>query len=185
MKPIKSLFPLIAVALATIAQSNPVDAAELQDAVKSYLVSEDGSNRMTPSVIRFDDGTSAVDGTITLNPTDARQPIDGFGFAITGSAAYNLLKMKPEERQALLTRIFSRSKGYGCSYVRVPIGCSDFSLSDYTCCDTPGIENFSLTAEETDYIRLYYSRDEGDTCHKSRREVYLGSLDSAPLDEGQ
>lgn len=152
MKPIKSLFPLIAVALATIAQSNPVDAAELQDAVKSYLVSEDGSNRMTPSVIRFDDGTSAVDGTITLNPTDARQPIDGFGFAITGSAAYNLLKMKPEERQALLTRIFSRSKGYGCSYVRVPIGCSDFSLSDYTCCDTPGIENFSLTAEETDCI---------------------------------
>lgn len=38
------------------------------------------------------------------------------------------------------------------SYVRIPIGCSDFSLSEYTCCDEKGIENFALTDEETMYI---------------------------------
>lgn len=159
MKPIISFLALGAIALATSAQAvrfpNPtikIEADDSQGAVQSYLVSEDGSNRMTPATISFDSGTGNVDGTITLNPTDQRQEIDGFGFAITGSAAYNLLKMTPAARKALLTQIFSRQHGYGCSYVRVPIGCSDFSLSDYTCCDTPGIENFALTSEETQYI---------------------------------
>lgn len=159
MKPIISFLALGAVALAASAQAvrfpNPtikIEADDSQGAVQSYLVSEDGSNRMTPATISFDSGTGNVDGTITLNPTDQRQEIDGFGFAITGSAAYNLLKMTPAARKALLTQIFSRQHGYGCSYVRVPIGCSDFSLSDYTCCDTPGIENFALTSEETQYI---------------------------------
>ena len=159
MKPIISFLALGAVALAASAQAvrfpNPtikIEADDSQAPVQSYLVSEDGSNRMTPSTISFDSGSDTVDGTITLNPTDQRQEIDGFGFAITGSAAYNLLKMTPAARKALLTQIFSRQHGYGCSYVRVPIGCSDFSLSEYTCCDTPGIENFALTAEETQYI---------------------------------
>lgn len=159
MKPIISFLALGAVALAASAQAvrfpNPtikIEADDSQAPVQSYLVSEDGSNRMTPATISFDSGTGNVDGTITLNPTDQRQEIDGFGFAITGSAAYNLLKMTPTARKALLTQIFSRQHGYGCSYVRVPIGCSDFSLSDYTCCDTPGIENFALTSEETQYI---------------------------------
>uniref|UniRef100_UPI002638F65B glycoside hydrolase family 30 protein n=1 Tax=uncultured Draconibacterium sp. TaxID=1573823 RepID=UPI002638F65B len=40
----------------------------------------------------------------------------------------------------------------GYSYVRISIGCSDFSLSEYTCCDTEGIENFGLTSEEIDYV---------------------------------
>ena len=159
MKPIISFLALGAIALAASAQAvrfpNPtikIETDDSQGSVQSYLVSEDGSNRMTPSTISFDSGTGNVDGTITLNPTDQRQEIDGFGFAITGSAAYNLLKMTPTARKALLTQIFSRQHGYGCSYVRVPIGCSDFSLSDYTCCDTPGIENFALTSEETQYI---------------------------------
>ena len=159
MKPIISFLALGAVALAASAQAvsfpNPtikIEADDSQAPVQSYLVSEDGSNRMTPSAISFDSGSGNVDGTITLNPTDQRQEIDGFGFAITGSAAYNLLKMNPAARKALLTQIFSRQHGYGCSYVRVPIGCSDFSLSEYTCCDTPGIENFALTSEETQYI---------------------------------
>ena len=159
MKPIISFLALGAMSLAASAQAvrfpNPtikIEADDSQGFVQSYLVSEDGSNRMTPSAISFDSGTGNVDGIITLNPTDQRQEIDGFGFAITGSAAYNLLKMNPAARKALLTQIFSRQHGYGCSYVRVPIGCSDFSLSEYTCCDTPGIENFALTSEETQYI---------------------------------
>ena len=122
-------------------------------AVQAYIASDDGTYRMTPQSIPFEsDLQTPVDGTITLTPTTRLQNVDGFGFAITGSAAYNLLQMKPDERKALLTRIYSPTEGYGSSYVRIPIGCSDFSLSEYTCCDTPGIENFALTPEETDYI---------------------------------
>lgn len=92
-------------------------------------------------------------GNIVAIDTCVRyQTIDGFGAAITGATAYNLMQMTPENRAAFLRETFSPTDGFGMNYVRVCIGCSDFSLSDYTCCDTPGIENFALTAEETDYV---------------------------------
>ena len=87
-----------------------------------------------------------------MDRSSAFQPIDGFGAAVTGSSAYNLMQMAPEDRAAFLKQTFSVEQGYGLNYVRISIGCSDFSLSEYTCCDTPGIENFSLTSEEYDYV---------------------------------
>ena len=52
--------------------------------------------------------------------------------------------MKKEDRTKLLEESFSPDKGMGYSYIRVSIGCSDFSLDEYTCCDEPGIENFAM-----------------------------------------
>lgn len=88
---------------------------------------------------------------IDINPAVRHQEIDGFGAAITGSTAYNLSLMPAEARHAFLEETFSPSK-VGFSYVRVSIGCSDFSLSEYTLCDEPGIEHFGLTVEETKYV---------------------------------
>lgn len=90
--------------------------------------------------------------TITLNPEVKYQQIDGFGTAVTGSSCYNLLKMKADDRKAFLTKTFSPTDGMGHSYIRISIGCSDFSLSEYTCCDAPGLENFALQTEEKEYI---------------------------------
>lgn len=121
--------------------------------IKVCIASNNGGNALEPGFISFGNGADVkLDGTITLNTTDFKQNIDGFGFAITGSTAFNLMKMKEADRKTLLTQTFSPIHGYGCSYVRVPIGCSDFSLSQYTCCDKEGIENFSLTNEENLYI---------------------------------
>lgn len=94
----------------------------------------------------------ALGTVIALNPSETFQSMDGFGAAITGSSCYNLMQMKPADRKAFLERTFSSDKGLGFSYVRVSIGCSDFSLSEFTCCDTPGIENFSLTREDLEYV---------------------------------
>jgi len=97
-------------------------------------------------------GTPAAGGAaITLNPAVRYQTIDGFGAAVTGSTAYNLSLMPAEARHRFLEETFAPDK-YGFSYVRVSIGCSDFSLSEYTLCDEPGIEHFALTAEETRYV---------------------------------
>jgi glucosylceramidase len=54
--------------------------------------------------------------------------------------------MSKEDRAKLLEESFSPDKGMGYSYIRVSIGCSDFSLDEYTCCDEPGIENFAMHA---------------------------------------
>jgi glucosylceramidase len=86
----------------------------------------------------------AIATTITLNPSVRFQQIDGFGVAITGSSCYNLLRMSASNRTKLLTEVFDTLKGDGYSYIRISVGCSDFSMDDYTCCDTPGIENFKI-----------------------------------------
>lgn len=128
------------------ADNSPMDIA-------GFIASDNGSHKLVKSYLGFDnEPEGTIDGTITLQPTSVKQDIDGFGFAITGSTGYNLMKMSATDRKTLLTKVFSPTLGFGCSYVRIPIGCSDFSLREYTCCDKEGIENFALTDEETKYI---------------------------------
>lgn len=95
---------------------------------------------------------SASESVITINPTVRYQEMDGFGAAVTGSTCYNLMQMTPTDRTKFLTETFSDKNGLGFSYIRISIGCSDFSLSEYTCCDTKGIENFALQTEEKEYV---------------------------------
>lgn len=89
---------------------------------------------------------------IDLDPSTRFQSMHGFGAALTGSSCYNLMQMNPQDRRKFLEETFSHEKGAGFSYTRISIGCSDFSLSEYTLCDTPGIENFSLQEEELKYV---------------------------------
>lgn len=81
---------------------------------------------------------------ITLNDQTTYQSIDGWGPAITGSTCYNLLLMTQSDRTALLKEVFDPVDGMGYSFIRISIGCSDFSLEEYTCCDTKGIENWAF-----------------------------------------
>ena len=107
---------------------------------------------LTVSSITAQAGSSMATKTMTMNPADQYQGIDGFGSAITGAAAENLLKMSQANRTAFLKQTFSATDGYNFSYIRVPIGCSDFSRTEYTLNDKEGLENFALTKEETDYL---------------------------------
>ncbi|MDE6503881.1 MAG: glucosylceramidase [Muribaculaceae bacterium] len=119
--------------------------------VKVLTTTDDRLHDLEPGMVAF--STPKTDApTITVKPATLLQEIDGFGAAITGSTAYNLMRMPEDRRREFLHETFSRNGGYGMSYVRVSIGCSDFSLDEYSCCDTPGIENFALTKEELMYV---------------------------------
>lgn len=121
--------------------------------VQMFMTTADKTMRFEKVSKQFNEGTNMnVSGTLYLKPTQTYQEIDGFGVAMTGSTCYNLLKMSAENRKKLLTEAFSVSNGMGYSYIRVSIGCSDFSLSEYSCCDQQGIENFGLQSEEVNYI---------------------------------
>lgn len=89
---------------------------------------------------------------ITLDPTETYQTIDGFGPAVTGATCYNLLKMTPEDREAVLRKCFDPETGAGFSFIRVHIGGSDFSMDEYTCCDQKGIEFFAIPDVEKEGI---------------------------------
>lgn len=120
--------------------------------VTLYVTTTSLSRDLTREAVGFSEGSSLAPTRITLNPQTRYQEMDGFGAAITGSTCFNLMQMKPEDRTQFLTETFSDKDGFGFSYIRISIGCSDFSLSEYTCCDEKGIENFALQMEENDYI---------------------------------
>ncbi len=113
--------------------------------VKIYSTTADLTKAMSKSETTTSESTIlSSENIISLKPDFRFQQMDGFGAAITGSSCYNLLKMTPENRKALLTETFDPVHGYGYSFIRISIGCSDFSLDEYTCCDEPGIKNFRI-----------------------------------------
>ncbi len=88
--------------------------------------------------------------SITVDVTQKFQEIEGFGAALTGSSAYLIRqKMSSGQRNTLLRELFDPVAGIGISYLRMTIGASDFSLSDYTYDDMP--------VGETDYDLIHFS----------------------------
>ena len=113
--------------------------------VEVYVTTANKSMLFTSVPLSFSTKPNmAIETTITMKPSETFQEIDGFGAAITGSTCYNLLKMTSSNRSKLLKETFDPVSGMGYSYIRISIGCSDFSLDEYTYCDTPGIENFAI-----------------------------------------
>lgn len=120
--------------------------------VTIYITTNTRSQDFKKQACNFSEKQNMSPTTITLAPATRYQSMDGFGAAVTSSSCYNLLKMTAENREKFLRETFSATEGMGYSYIRISIGCSDFSLSEYSCCDKPGIENFGLTTEETQYV---------------------------------
>lgn len=117
-----------------------------------YTTSSTGTYSLTKSsadVVTVSDGSVA---DLKLKPSQTFQTMDGFGAAITYSTAYNLLKMSQADRTKFLRETFSDADGYGFSYVRLSIGCSDFSSKEYTCCDVQGLDHFALQSDDVDFV---------------------------------
>ncbi len=100
--------------------------------------------------------------SVTLQPEQKLQQIEGFGAALTGSSAYLInRKMSAAQRRALLEELFDADKGIGISYLRMTIGASDFSLSDFTYNDIPmgqtdyDLDHFSIDSDKEDVIPVF------------------------------
>jgi glucosylceramidase len=66
------------------------------------------------------------------------QQMVGFGAAMTDASAYLIQnKMSASDRESLLQELFGRANGIGLSFIRVPMGASDFSLRHYSYDDMP------------------------------------------------
>lgn len=132
--------------------ATPPEETTPQEDVKILVTTSNRSVDLETFTTGFSEKSNMSPSTIKLEPDQRFQEMDGFGAAITGSVCYNLMQMSAANRKEFLEQTFSTEKGLGMSYVRISIGASDFSLSEYTLCDAAGIENFGLTSEEIDYI---------------------------------
>jgi glucosylceramidase len=97
--------------------------------------------------------------TITIDPSQRFQRIDGFGASITDSSAYLLARSK--DRDAIMRDLFDTEDGIGLSYLRQPMGASDFVKGPhYTYDDLPkgktdfDMARFSVAHDETQILPL-------------------------------
>lgn len=96
---------------------------------------------------------------VTVDASTTFQEIEGFGASLTDSSAWLIHEfLNASERQAVLTDLFDPVDGIGLSYLRQPMGASDFRLQEYSYDDLPaGVSsdynlNYFSIAYDEDYI---------------------------------
>ncbi len=130
-------------------QAAPVAYDEKQD---------EGYALLKASSIPLTREPSATAVRIAVNPAVAFQAMKGLGAAMTDSAAYVLSQLKqknPALYRHTMDRLFSPAAGAGFSYLRLPMGASDYTATDrlYTYCDdpSPDLARFSI-AHDREYV---------------------------------
>lgn len=129
--------------------------------VAVYLTSADGKATLTRERdVTFKRGGGTGADSIAVDPSVRYQSLSaGFGVAMTDSSAYVLSRgLTSPVRRRLMRRLFSRSDGIGLSFLRIPIGGSDYIVhSPYTYDDLhagasdPLLKRFSI-AHDRAYI---------------------------------
>jgi glucosylceramidase len=104
---------------------------------------------------KSDQQASAID----VNDHQKYQPMDGFGFALTGGSAQLLMRMDAPRRKVLLQELFGTGdRDISVSYLRISIGSSDMNDHAFTYDDLkpgetdPSLEKFDFGPDKTSVI---------------------------------
>ena len=93
--------------------------------------------------------------TLSINPSKTYQQMEGFGASITDASSWLLFqKLDSTQRKELMEKLFDPVHGIGLSFVRQPMGASDFALDDYSYDDLPAgqtdpdLKQFSIAHDQ-------------------------------------
>src|SRR6204780_37873 len=114
-----------------------------------------------PSV-SFASGGSLSSLVITVDASTQYQQMDGVGGSLTDSSAWLIWnELSASQQTTLMQQLFSPSSGIGISFLRQPMGATDFSASgNYSYDDMPSgqtdpsLTNFSVTHDVAYLIPL-------------------------------
>lgn len=129
--------------------------------VSAYVTTADQRRLLDRDpALRFSSG--AVDPalpTIAVDTARQFQSIVGWGAALTDASAFLIqTKMTAPQREALLQELFGPDPGIGLSFVRLPMGASDFSRSHYSYDDMPAgqadaaLAHFSIDVDRAERL---------------------------------
>jgi glucosylceramidase len=97
--------------------------------------------------------------TIEVDDSRTFQPIEGFGFSLTGGSAYLLAGLAPDERANLLRELFGPTgESIGVSCLRLTIGASDLGRKDFSYWGLrrgtkhPDLGRFNLSAGDREVV---------------------------------
>ena len=112
--------------------------------------------------VQFSSGGQTASLVITVDQTTTYQTIDGFGASLTDSAAWVIWnKLNSSQQAALMQSLFSPTSGIGISFLRQPMGASDFSANgNYSYDDVPAgqtdpnLSNFTISHDNAYLVPL-------------------------------
>ena len=162
MRPVRSvltaaatIFPLLSCHLVT--RSGAASPADFSTSNPVEVWVTTGDERLLLARQRnlpFDSAKSAATDVIEVDPTQRYQRMVGFGAAMTDASAWLIQnRMSAEDREKLMQDLFGRD-GVGFSFVRVPMGASDFSQRHYSYDDATGaaeesgLDRFSIAPDK-------------------------------------
>ncbi|WP_261564992.1 GDSL-type esterase/lipase family protein [Frankia gtarii] len=130
----------------------------------AWLTTADGARhldrqpdvRLSPST-----GRAAAEGVLRVDTDRRFQVMEGIGASLTDSSAYLIdTALSSRERGRLMRSLFDPDAGAGLSFLRQPIGASDFSRAAVTYDDVPAgqrdpqLRRFSVTSDEQHVLPL-------------------------------
>jgi len=142
----------LATVLSTVLAISPAAGAAPHGvgAARVWLTTVDGVQRLSDAGTVPFTRAAPTDLTVTVDPSRSYQSIQGFGAALTDSSAAVLYRLDPDLRRTVMASLFDPKTGDGLSYLRVPMGASDFVAErHYTYDDLP--------AGQTDYSMRRFS----------------------------
>ncbi|WP_420594357.1 RICIN domain-containing protein [Deinococcus sp.] len=109
-----------------------------------YLTTPDRSQLLAKQPDLTFSGSASGGATINVDASQTFQSMDGFGASITDSSAALLYQLAPAQRDQVMQKVFDPNAGIGMSFLRQPIGSSDFV-------DGPHYTFDDIPANETDF----------------------------------
>jgi glucosylceramidase len=152
---------MASIAFLAIAYGAAAAQADSPHPIEAWVTNADRSSlfQKLPEPFVFGAANNARGSIIVIDAAQQMQPLDGFGFALTGGSAELLGKMSPAARSNILKQIFARDgNNLGVSYLRVSIGASDmnsfvFSYDDLPPGETdPELKRFDLGPDRKDVL---------------------------------
>jgi O-glycosyl hydrolase len=124
--------------------------------VTPWITSGDKSKLLQQQpTVSFGNNIGTNPNTITLNTAQTFQSMEGFGWTFTEGSAEVISGLNSTEQNTLLNELFNPTTGLSSAVMRISIGASDLSSSDYTYNETVGdinMTNFSLAGPDQTYL---------------------------------
>ncbi|WP_285683627.1 discoidin domain-containing protein [Actinoplanes sp. NBRC 103695] len=153
-------FLLVAALLVVPSPAQAAPAADPQARV--WVTTPDRAEQLHERApVRF--STTRSDApTIVLDPSRRYQEVDGFGASMTDSSAAVLHRLGPAARDQAMRSLFDPREGIGVSFLRQPVGSSDFTAAaqHWTYDDVPAgekdfaLRHFSIAHDEARILPL-------------------------------
>lgn len=149
---------LVACAASTPKEPEQAKSYTIEGPVSVYISTVDQSHLFT----KVEDGLvlSSQDAPksgfdIHIDPNKQFQTILGSGASFTDASAYLINQvLSQEDKDDLMKKLFDQEDGIGLSFIRQPMGASDFARDFYTYNDRPSGE----TDEELNYFSIDHDR---------------------------